>query len=448
MKLFALVGKPNVGKSTLFNRLARKRLAIVDEKPGITRDRNTAFIDYKGHNFILVDTGGFEPDVKDGIPQKMREQSQLAVEEADAIIFMLDRLSGWTVQDQSIFNYLRSSTKPIYFVVNKVDGESHEMDTAEFFESGTEEIISISAAHGRGVMELLEKMGTSFPEIKKETENEPSTDMMAVAIVGRPNVGKSSLINCFLGKVKQIVHDAPGTTRDPVDNICRYYGNSIRLIDTAGIRKKSRVSQLVDRYSMIAAIKSIERSDVVLLMIDATAGVVEQDARIASYILERGRALIIVINKWDLVADKNSTTLEKMRDNIRDKLDFINFSPLIFVSAKNGQRVPSILEKSIEVYQQYTKRIQTSDVNKILESMVARHTPPSKGSKKTRIYYGTQVAVKPPSFVFTSNNPAAINTSYQRFVVNQLRHFIGFEGTPVRIFWRDKSKNIGEESNR
>lgn len=446
MKLFALVGKPNVGKSTLFNRLARKRLAIVDEKPGITRDRNTALVDYKGHRFILMDTGGFEPGVKEGIPQKMREQSQLAVEEADAIIFMLDRLSGWTIQDQGIFSFLRNSTKPVYFVVNKVDGETHEADTAEFFESGVDEIFSVSAAHGRGVMELLERMSEQFPEIINDSNGRADDDMMSISIVGRPNVGKSSLINYFLGEAKQIVHDAPGTTRDPVDNICKYHGNTIRLIDTAGIRKKSRVSQRVDKYSMIAAIKSIERSDVVLLIIDATVGVVEQDARIAGYILERGKALVIIVNKWDLVPDKDSNTLEIMRQNIRDKLEFLNFAPIIFVSAKSGKRVPSILQKSLEVYEQYTKRIQTADVNKILESITARHTPPSKGKRKTRIYYGTQVAVKPPGFVFTSNNPDAINTSYQRFVVNQLRHFIGFEGTPIRVFWRDKSKkNLGEE---
>ncbi len=446
MKLFALVGKPNVGKSTLFNRLAKKRLAIVDEKPGITRDRNTAIIDYKGHRFILMDTGGFEPDVKEEIPQKMKEQSQLAVEEADAIIFMLDRLSGWTSQDQGIFSFLRTSTKPIYFVVNKVDGESHELDTAEFYESGVNEIFNLSAAHGRGLMDLLERMGENFPEIINNTDDRAADEVMSISIVGRPNVGKSSLTNYFLGEAKQIVHDAPGTTRDPVDNVCKYHGNSIRLIDTAGIRKKSRVSQQVDKYSMIAAIKSIERSDVVLLVLDATVGVVEQDARIAGYILERGKALVIIVNKWDLISDKDSNTLENMRQNLRDKLDFLSFAPIIFVSAKSGKRVPTILQKSLEVYEQYTKRVQTSDVNKILESMTARHSPPSRGKRKTRIYYGTQVAVKPPSFVFTSNNPDAINTSYQRFVVNQLRHFIGFDGTPIRVFWRDKSKkNIGEE---
>ncbi|PCI28987.1 MAG: ribosome biogenesis GTPase Der [SAR324 cluster bacterium] len=446
MKLFALVGKPNVGKSTLFNRLARKRLAIVDPKPGITRDRNTALINYKGHNFILMDTGGFEPDSKEGIPSKMREQSQLAVEEADAIIFMLDRVSGWTAQDQAIYEFLRCSSKPIYFVVNKIDGEGHEVDAAEFYESGAQEIFTVSAAHGRGITGLLERLSEDFPEIVQSDQSGTKDDVMSVSIVGRPNVGKSSLTNYFLGEAKQIVHDAPGTTRDPVDNFCKYHGDTIRLIDTAGIRKKSRVSQLVDKYSMIAAIKSIERSDVVLLVVDATAGVVEQDARIAGYVLERGKALIIIVNKWDLVPEKDSKTLETMRQNIRDKVEFLSFAPIIFVSAKTGQRVPAILEECRKVYTQYTKRIQTSDVNKILESITARHTPPMDGRRKTKIYFGTQVAVAPPTFVLNSNNPSSINTSYRRYVTNQFRHFFGFEGTPIKIFWRDKAnKSVSEE---
>lgn len=448
MKLFALVGKPNVGKSTLFNRLARKRLAIVDEKPGITRDRNTAIIDYKGYNFILMDTGGFEPEVKEGIPQKMREQSQLAVEEADGILFMLDRLTGWTSQDQAIYDFLRNSGKPIYFVVNKVDGPSHEQYAAEFYESGVYELFTISAAHGQGVQTLLERINEDFPDIQKGENDKKKDDILSIAIVGRPNVGKSSLTNHFLGKAKQIVHDAPGTTRDPVDNLCKFHGDTIRMIDTAGIRRKARVSQQVDKYSMIGAIKSIERADVALLVIDATAGVVDQDARIAGYVLERGKGLVIVVNKWDLV-DKDSNTLENMRQLIRDKLEFLSFAPIIFVSAETGKRVPEILKVAQDAYKEYTKRIQTSDLNRILQSITARHTPPSQGKRRTKIYFGTQVSVAPPSFVISTNNPKAVNVSYQRYIMNQFRHFFGFEGTPIRIFWRDrnnKSANEGENS--
>ncbi|MCP4750344.1 MAG: ribosome biogenesis GTPase Der [Proteobacteria bacterium] len=439
MKIFALVGKPNVGKSTLFNRLAKKRLAIVDEQPGVTRDRNMAVIDTKGYKFILIDTGGFEPESKEAIPRKMKEQSQLAVEEADGIVFLLDGRSGWTPQDQGIYDYLRRSEKPLYFTINKIDGDKQEQGTAEFYESGTSEIFPVSAEHGRGVTGLLEAMARDFPEISDNSKTDDGDDsIIAVSIVGRPNAGKSSLVNHFLGKTKQIVHEKPGTTRDPVDNYCKYHGQSIRLIDTAGIRRKSRVSLVVDKYSMIAALKSIERSDVVLLTIDATEGVVEQDARIAGYIVERGKSLVLVINKWDLVI-KDNQTMDTMKQEIRDKLKFVDFAPMVFVSAKTGQRIPTILEKVLQVYREYSKRVQTSDLNNILQSIVARHTPPLTGRKVTKFYYTTQVATRPPSFIITSNFPDSINLSYRRFVTSQFRYFFGFEGTPIRIFWRDKS---------
>lgn len=448
MKVFALVGKPNVGKSTLFNRLVGKRLAIVHETPGVTRDRNTAIIDYKGFSFILIDTGGFEPDSKEIIPQKMKEQSQLAVEEADGIIFMLDKRTGWTPQDDSIYDYLRRSRKPIYFTVNKIDNAKHEQELAEFYESGCGEIFALSAEHGHGVYSLLERMSEDFPEIDQEKNvEEKLDDITSIAIVGRPNAGKSSLVNQFLGQTKQIVDEEPGTTRDPVDNYVTYYGQSYRLIDTAGIRKKSRVSQLIDKYSMVGALKSIERSDVVLLLIDATQGVVEQDAKIAGYILDRGKGIILVINKWDLI-EKDSKTMETMEQDIRDKLRFLDFAPLVFVSAKTGQRFGKIMETVQKVYSQFTKRIQTSDLNKIMESITARHTPPVKSGKKTKIFYATQVSTKPPSFVITTNNPQAINLSYKRYMASQFRYFFDFEGAPIRIMWREKSRKQAEEQKR
>ncbi len=446
MKVFALVGKPNVGKSTFFNRLAGKRLAIVNEQPGVTRDRNTAIIEYKGFSFILIDTGGFEPDSKEIIPRKMKEQSQLAVEEADGIIFLLDKNTGWTPQDQSIYDFLRRSRKPVYFAVNKIDSSKHEQDVAEFYESGSSEIISLSAEHGHGVMTLLERLADDFPEIVK-TDQEPDEDpMISIAIVGRPNAGKSSLVNQFLGKNKQIVHDEPGTTRDPVDNCIRHFGKTYRLIDTAGIRKKSRVSYIIDKYSMVAALKSIERSDVVLLLIDATEGVVEQDARIASYVLDRGKGIILLINKWDLIK-KDDKTMEKMKDEIRDKLRFLDFAPMIFISAKTGQRTGKIMETVQEVFQECTKRVQTSDLNKIMESITARHTPPTKKGRITKIFYATQVSTRPPSFIISTNNPKAINLSYRRYMAGQFRYFFGFQGTPIRILWREKTKKGKKEEN-
>lgn len=447
MKTFALVGKPNVGKSTLFNRLAKKRLAIVNEQPGITRDRNMAIIDYRGYQFILMDTGGFEPKTAEIIPSKMREQSQLAIEEADGIIFLTDKSTGWTSQDQDIYDLLRRSEKPVYLTVNKIDSDKHEAEIAEFYESGAAEIHSLSAEHGRGVDGLLETLARDFPEITSDREKSArADDELSIAIVGRPNAGKSSLINQFLGQTKQIVHDEPGTTRDPIDNYITHFGQTIRLIDTAGIRRKSRVSFVVDKYSMIAALKSIERSQVVLLMIDATEGVVEQDARIAGHILERNRSLIIVVNKWDLVK-KDGKTMDAMTTEIRDKLRFLDFAPIIFVSAKTGKRVPGILEKVKEVYGQYTKRIQTADLNRILQSITVRHTPPNAGRRITKLYYATQVSTRPPTFVIATNNPKAINNSYQRYIISQFRYHFGFDGTPIRVLWRDRSKKHHQTEN-
>jgi GTPase len=439
MKTFALVGKPNVGKSTFFNRLAGKRLAIVDERPGITRDRNTAIVRYHGYRFILIDTGGFEPTSKEAIPQKMLEQSQLAIEEADGIIFLLDKTTGWTPQDQEIYRRLRIAGKPVYLTVNKIDDIKHESATAEFYESGTDVVFPVSAAHGRGIISLLEAIATDFPTLIETEAPDAQTDMLlSIAVVGRPNAGKSSLVNHFIGQHRQIVDESPGTTRDPIDNLCRYHGQTIRLIDTAGLRRKSRVSQLVDQYSMVAALKSIERADVVLLIIDANEGVVEQDARIAGHVLDRGRALIIVVNKWDLLV-KDHKTMERTTQLIRDQLRFLDFAPILFVSAKTGQRVPLILEKAITVYGEYTKRIQTANLNQILQDITARHEPPARGRNKTKLFYATQVSTCPPTIVISVNAPNAINPSYQRFLSGQLRHYFGFEGTPIRILWRDRS---------
>lgn len=433
--IIALVGRPNVGKSTLFNRLAKKRISIVHDQPGITRDRIMTPVDYQGNSFILIDTGGFDPGTKEELPQKMLNQSQLAVEEADGVIFLLDKNDGWTNNDRDIYAFLRKSQKPIYFAVNKIDDHIHEAALAEFYESGVETIFPISSAHGNGISTLLERIAQDFAITGNAEEEEE--DIISLAVIGQPNVGKSSLVNYFLGKDKQIVHDEPGTTRDPVDSICRHHGKVFRLIDTAGIRRKSRVKNLPEKYSMVGSIKSIERSDVVLLVVDSTQGLVQQDAHIGGYIIDRGKAVVIVINKWDLI-EKDSSTLVKMREEIRDKLKFLHFCPIVFVSALTGKRVPTILDTVLKVFQEYQKRIQTADVNKIVGEIISRHTPPRKGGRETKIYYSTQVSTKPPKFVLTTNAPEAINFSYHRFVENRLRHHFGFEGTPIKILWKKK----------
>ena len=447
-KIFiALVGRPNVGKSTLFNRLARKRIAIVHDLPGITRDRNIAPVDYQGYKFLAVDTGGFEPGTKEELSGKMVAQSKMAIEDADGIIFLLDRIDGWTNEDQEIFDMLRKTQKPVFLAVNKVDDPIHESGLGEFYESGASEIFPISSAHGRGIQTLLESIAIQLPI--KETHEEKESDIISLGIIGQPNVGKSSLVNSFLGEEKQIVHDAPGTTRDPVDSYCRYHGQEFRLIDTAGIRRKSRVSFLPEKFSMVGSLKSIENSDVVLLVIDATQGIVQQDAHIGGYIKDRGKAAIIIVNKWDLI-EKDSTTLEKMRTTIREKLKFLDYCPILFVSAMTGKRVPVILEKVKVVYGEYSKRIKTADVNKIVAEITSRHTPPRKGTKVTKFYYSNQIGTKPPRFVITTNVPEAINISYHRFVENRLRYHFGFEGTPIELIWKKKEtdRKLGKGGKR
>ena len=441
MTVIAIVGRPNVGKSTLFNRFARKRAAIVTNQPGVTRDRNIIFVDYKGYAFTLIDTGGFEPGTKEILPKKMREQSQLAIEEADGIIFLLDREQGWNSQDAEIYEYLRKSNKCVYFTVNKVDSPKHELDLADFYASGVETIFSVSAEHALGVNHLLESISKDFPDLVQEKEKSNEA-ILSVAIVGRPNAGKSSLVNCFLGENRHLVDAVAGTTRDPIDSILTCFGRKIRLIDTAGMRKKSKVSQKIETYSVVASLKSIERADVVLLIMDVHERAVDQDAKICNYITERGKAVILIANKWDLVK-KDSNTLKKVREEIRTKLHFMEYSPILFVSAKSGQRLAKILEKVLKVYENYAKRFATSDVNRVLETILVRHQPPLRGGRKVKIFYASQVSSKPPTFVLKTNAPEKIPDSYKLFMENQFRHYFKLEGTPLRFYWRKRDSHSG-----
>lgn len=431
----AIVGRPNVGKSTLFNRFVRRRAAIVDDMPGVTRDRNYAVAQYEGYEFFLIDTGGFEP-AADGVMEQMRQQSQLAIEEADAIIFLLDVRHGWTSDDEDIYRYLIQSKKPIFFAVNKTDGPKQEQEIYEFYASGVENIYPISAEHNNGVSHLLAEINDVLPLVAPE-EEESDSNTINIALVGQPNVGKSSLINAVLKEDRMVVHETAGTTRDPVDSHFEYEGKNYLLIDTAGIRKKSKVSQKIETYSIVSSLRSIERADVVLLVVDGTKSVTTQVAKIAGYIGDRKKSLVVVVNKWDIVKNRGEAE-KKIREDIEDRLPFIDYASIVFVSAKTQKRVPNIFDLVNDTYQQFTRRIKTSDLNTVLEMIVNKHTPPLKGGRPTRIYYGNQVSVGPPTFVFMTNNPEKVNVAYERYFINQLRYHFGFQGTPLKVIWRKR----------
>ncbi len=416
LPVLAIVGRPNVGKSTLFNRLVKRRAAIVDDTPGVTRDRNYAVVNYGEYEFLLIDTGGFEPEAT-GIMKQMRQQSSLAVEEADIIIFLLDVKDGWTVDDEEIYRYLVKSEKKIYFVVNKVDSEKQDQGIYDFYESGCETIFPISTQHNRGVEDLLDAINQATPLIPIKQDDIPASSIK-IALIGQPNVGKSSLVNAILQEERMVVDEAAGTTRDPVDNQFIYKNQNFLLIDTAGIRRKGKVNQKIETYSIVSALRSIERSDVVLLVIEGTAPVTTQTARIAGYICDRNKAVVLVVNKWDLAKD-SQVTQKKKKEEVFEKLSFIDYASVIFVSAKTGIKVINIFDLANIAYKQWSRRIQTSDLNTVLELIVTKHSPPAKAGRPTRIYYGNQVVVSPPTFVFMANNPEKINSSYERYVVNQ-----------------------------
>lgn len=434
--VLAIVGRPNVGKSTLFNRLAKRRVAIVDNIPGVTRDRNYATAHYGNFEFLLIDTGGFEPETP-GILKQMRQQSQLAIEEADAVIFLMDVREGWMPDDETIYRQLVQSGKPLYFVVNKVDSQKQKQEVYEFHQSGQEMIFPISVQHNLGIDSLLEAIHETIPLAPLEQEGKQSPKIK-VALVGQPNVGKSHLTNTILSNNRMVVDEIAGTTRDAVDSQFTHAGQDYLLIDTAGIRRKTKVSQKIEKFSIVSSLKSIERSDVVLLVIDATQSITTQTAKIAGYICDRKKAVVIALNKWDL-AKEGRTNQKEVKLDVYERLSFIDYAPTIFVSAKTGYNVPKIFSLINKTYQQYTRRIQTSDLNMILEQIVAKYAPPIKSGRPTRIYYGNQVVSSPPTFVFMTNNPDKTNANYERYMINQLRYHFGFQGTPLEIIWRKRT---------
>ena len=436
LPILAIVGRPNVGKSTLFNRLVKRRAALVDNTPGVTRDRHYAVAHYGLYEFLLIDTGGFEPETG-GILQQMRQQSQMAVEEADAVIFLMDGREGWTPDDEEIYRYLVQSQKPLYFAVNKLDSSRQKQALYEFYQSGHEIIFPISVEHNLGIETLLEAIHAALPLVPL-SEKETTPSQIKVSLAGQPNVGKSLLINSILSEDRMLVDAVAGTTRDPVDSQFTHAGCDYLLIDTAGIRRKTKVSQKIEKYSIVSSLRAIENSNVVLLVIDGTQNITTQTAKIAGYVCDRRKALVIVINKWDLMKE-NQVSKKSIQRNVAEKLPFVDYAPLVFVSAKTGQNVAKIFSLVQKAYQQYTRRIQTADLNLILEQIVAKHAPPIKSGRSTRIYYGSQVVTAPPTFVFMTNNPDKTKAGYERYIINQLRHHFGFQGTPLEIIWRKRT---------
>jgi GTP-binding protein len=433
--LVALVGRPNVGKSTLFNRLVEQRLAIVEDVPGTTRDRIYADAEWGGTTFTFVDTGGLVPDSGDDLSSMVRGQVEIAISEAEAIILLVDVKEGVTASDLEIAALLRRSGKPVLLAVNKADNESRRQEAVEFYELGLGDPIPISALHGTGTGDLLDALlQVGWAEMRQA----PSQGTR-IAIVGRPNVGKSSLLNSVLGQERMIVSETPGTTRDAVDSLAEWKGEEVTLIDTAGIRRRGRVSPGIERYSVMRALRAIQRADVVLLLLDATEGVTEQDAHIAGYVVDEAKGLVIVVNKWDLV-EKDTYTMQYYTDEIRRALRFVAYAPLVFVSAMTGQRVGNAMDLALEVQRSRTARVPTGELNRLISEAVSKHSPPSKRGKRLKIYYATQVGTAPPGFVLFVNDPRLVHFSYERYLENQLRRSFGFEGSPVRMVFRRRKQ--------
>lgn len=429
--LVAIIGRANVGKSTLFNKLVRKKKAIVNDTSGVTRDRMYDLAEWLGKSFLVIDTGGIDAESTGEMDLKIKEQARLAVDEADAIIFVVDGQDGVTYQDREVITQIRKSQKPFFLAVNKIDHFSHEQRMYEFSELGMDAIYPISAEHGQGLDGLMTDVVGSI--LDKYDEAGGNTDIgIKIAIIGKPNAGKSSMVNNLLKSERCIVSAVPGTTRDSVDSELTYNDKKYVLIDTAGIRRKGRTPQLLDKYSVIMALKAMERSDVTALVLDAETGISDQDATIAGYAFERGRACVVVINKWDLIKDR-TTAFNDFKDAIKYKLKFLDFSPIVSVSAKTGQGMEKFLSTVDTVYHEYSKEIATSKLNSCFEAAIKKNPFSQFKGKLMRLYYSTQVKKCPPTFRCFVNHPDGIHFSYQRYLTNSLRKEFGFQGTPVRL---------------
>jgi len=433
--IVAIVGRQNVGKSTLLNRMAGKPLAIVEDLPGTTRDRILANVSWQEAEFTIVDTGGLELKPQSTIAQGVKEQVETAITEADTIIFLVDTRDGVTPPDLEIADMLRQVSKPIILVANKADNARLETEAVEFYQLGLGEPLAISAYHGRSTTELLDRIVSLLPT---PTPVKAEPEIMKVAIVGRQNVGKSTLLNTLLGEQRAIVDEIPGTTRDAIDTLLDFDRQSVLLIDTAGIRRRGRLGVGVERYSVIRALRAIERADIVLLVLDATELVTAQDTHIAGYIQQAAKGIVLVVNKWDLVVNKNTTEYNRY---IRSQLKFMPYAPVLYISAKFGQGVSKVMPQVCQVYQERLKRLSTTMVNSVVQQAVAAHTLPRIGSKQLKILYVTQAEVNPPTFVFFVNDAKLLHFSYQRYLENKLRQSFGFAGTPLRLVFKTRGES-------
>lgn len=436
--IVAIVGRPNVGKSTLFNALAGQQISIVKDTPGVTRDRIYADVEWLRYKFTMIDTGGIEPDSKDIILSQMREQAQIAIDTADVIIFLVDVKQGLVDSDSKVADMLRRSGKPVVLVVNKVDDFNKMMpDVYEFYNLGIGDPVPISASERIGIGDMLDKVLAHFPEGAGQEEED---DRPRVAIVGKPNVGKSSIINRLIGKDRVIVSDIAGTTRDAIDTDIKYNGREYVFIDTAGLRRKNKIKEELERYSIIRAVTAVERADVVIIVIDATEGVTEQDAKIAGIAHERGKGIIIAVNKWDAI-EKDDKTIYKHTEKIRQILSFMPYAEILFISAKTGQRTGRIFETIDVVLENNSMRVATGVLNEIMAEAVAMQQPPTDKGKRLKLYYITQAAVKPPTFVIFVNDKNLMHFSYTRYLENKIREAFGFKGTSLKFIIRERKED-------
>ncbi len=435
--IVAIVGRPNVGKSTLFNKLGQKRVSIVDDMPGVTRDRIYLDAEWLQHEFTMVDTGGIEFDESNHILQSMRQQAELAMEEADVIVFVVDGRAGLTSSDEEVAKVLRGTKKPVVLAVNKVDSPQREMDIYEFYNLGLGDPIGISATNVLNLGDLLDAIVDKFPEVEVEEKDE---DEISIAVIGRPNVGKSSIVNKILGEERVIVSDMPGTTRDAIDTHFTKDGFKFTLIDTAGMRRRGKIEEAVERYSVMRSLRAVDRADVVLMMLNAAEGITEQDKKIAGYAHESGKGVIIVVNKWDIYPDKDDKSTLRFTDDLRDEMGFLQYAPVLYTSALTGQRVNRVTELVKYVVEQQSMRIKTSVLNELIRDAISVNPPPMHKGRQLKIFFMTQTDVCPPKFIIFVNDMNLMHFSYLRFIENRLRESYGFEGTPIRLIVRNREE--------